>query len=285
MNKGFLSINMGGRLYVLDRPLVMGIMNVTPDSFFEGSRVQEEDAIRERVRACLQEGADIIDVGACSTRPGSEMVSEREEMARLRAGLEVLRQESSEIPVSIDTFRADVARMCVEEYGADMINDIASGEMDKGMFAMMSRLQVPYIAMHMVGTPETMQGNCQYEEGIIESMIGYFSDKVRRLQALGVKDVILDPGLGFSKTLEQNYQVLAHLDDFGIFGLPLLVGLSRKSMIYKRLGCSSSEALTGTIALNMAALERGADILRVHDVAQARETVELFCALREGSGQ
>ena len=273
MNK---TLMMRGRLYDLSRPLVMGIMNVTPDSFYAGSRQQTEAAIAARTEAIIAEGGTLIDVGAFSTRPGATEVSEAEEMSRLRFALEIVQKHCGDGVVSVDTFRPDVARMAVEEYGADMINDVseggvtgvanqplAAGDDDcPAMFRMAARLQVPYVLMSVRGTLE-------------ELMISTAS-KVQQLRSLGVKDIILDPGFGFGKTLEQNYRLLFEMDKLQELGLPILVGLSRKSMIYQRLGGTPETSLNGTTVLNTVALMKGANILRVHDVREAVEAGKLI---------
>lgn len=271
-------INVGGELMDLSVPRVMGILNVTPDSFYADSRQQSEQQIAARTEQILSEGADLIDIGAYSSRPGADDVSPEEEMARLRRGLSVVRQVAPQAVVSVDTFRADVARMCVEEYGVQIINDIAAGEMDERMFATVADLRVPYIMMHMQGTPRDMQQHPHYENLRVEVM-QYFARKVQQLRDLGVKDIILDPGFGFGKTLEHNYELLAHLEDFSTFQLPLLVGVSRKSMIYRLLGGTPADALNGTTVLHTISLLKGADILRVHDVRQAVEAVKICSML------
>ena len=269
-----LFINVNGKLMDLSQPQVMGILNVTPDSFYAGSRGVAERDIIDRLRQMTDEGASIIDIGAYSSRPDADDVSTEEEMARLRHALNLVRQHQPDAVVSVDTFRADVARMCVEEYGVAMVNDISAGEMDDEMFPTISRLGVPYIAMHMKGTPQTMQINPQYEH-FLKEIFYFFSEKVQKLRDLGVKDIIIDPGFGFGKTLEHNYQLMNHLEEFKLFGLPLLVGISRKSMIYKLLGTTPEEALNGTTVLNTIALQKGAHILRVHDVKAAVEAVKI----------
>lgn len=267
-------INVNGKLMDLSEPQVMGILNVTPDSFYAGSRQQTEADIARRARQILEEGASIIDIGAYSSRPNAEHITPEEEMRRLRTGLEIIRREHPDSVVSVDTFRADVARMCVEEYGAALINDIAAGEMDADMFPTMARLGVPYIIMHMQGTPQNMQLHPHYDN-LLKEVFYYFSEKVQRLRDLGVKDIILDPGFGFGKTLEHNYQLMNHLEEFRIFELPLLVGVSRKSMIYKLIGGTPEDALNGTTVLDTIALMKGAHILRVHDVKAAVEAVQI----------
>lgn len=277
-------LNVNGRLLDLSTPCVMGILNVTPDSFYSGSRMQTEGEIEARVRQILEEGAAIIDVGAYSSRPNADHVSAEEEMNRLRLGLEVLRRTAPDAIVSVDTFRADVARMCVEEYGVAIINDIAAGEMDADMFSTVAELNVPYIMMHMQGTPQNMQQHPHYDN-LLREVFLYFARKVQQLRDLGVKDIVLDPGFGFAfgKTLEHNYQLMAHLEEFRLFELPLLVGVSRKSMIYRLLDTTPQEALNGTTVLHTLALMKGADILRVHDVRPAVEAVKIVEAMKAAS--
>ena len=267
-------INVNGSLLDLSTPCVMGILNITPDSFYSGSRMQTEAEIAGRVTQIIAEGARIIDVGAYSSRPNAENVSAKEEMERLRSGLEILFKVQPDAIVSVDTFRADVARMCVEEYGVAIINDIAAGEMDEDMFRTVAQLNVPYIMMHMQGTPQNMQQHPHYDN-LLKDIFQYFARKVQQLRDLGVKDMILDPGFGFGKTLEHNYELLSHLEEFRIFELPLLVGVSRKSMIYRLLGTIPQEALNGTTVLDTICLLKGANILRVHDVREAVETVKI----------
>lgn len=267
-------MNVNGKLMDLSYPQVMGILNVTPDSFYAGSRQQTEKDIINRASQILEEGASIIDIGAYSSRPDAENISPEEEMRRLRNGLEIIHRQYPGSILSVDTFRADVARMCVEEYGAAIINDISAGEMDPQMFGTIARLGVPYIIMHMQGTPQNMQMNPHYDH-LLKEVFYYFSEKVQKLRDLGVKDIILDPGFGFGKTLEHNYQLMNHLEGFSLFELPLLVGVSRKSMIYKLLGGTPDDALNGTTVLHTISLLKGADILRVHDVKAAVETVKI----------
>ena len=259
------TINVRGRLFDLSEPQVMGILNVTPDSFFEASRQQTEEGIRRRAEQIVAEGGSMIDVGAYSTRPGSAEVSEEEEMSRLRMAMRVVREVAPDIPVSVDTFRSDVARMAIEELGADIINDVSGGEMDENMFPTVARLGVPYVLTHNMPT-----------ENLMPDILYYLSKRVQQLRDLGQKDIIIDPGYGFSKTLEQNYHLLFHQEELLIYDLPILVGVSRKSMIYKRLGCTPAEALNGTTALNTIALTKGTNILRVHDVKECVEIVKLL---------
>ena len=275
-------INVNGSLLDLSQPRGMGILNVTPDSFYAGSRTQTEAEIVRRVKQIVSEGAAIIDIGAYSSRPNADNVSAREEMERLRMGLKILFEIQPDAVVSVDTFRADVARMCVEEYGVAIINDIAAGEMDADMFHTVAALNVPYIMMHMQGTPQSMQQHPHYDN-LLEEVLLYFARKVQQLRDLGVKDIILDPGFGFGKTIEHNYELLSHLEDFRIFELPLLVGVSRKSMIYRLLDITPQEALNGTTVLDTICLLKGADILRVHDVKEAVETVRIVQAMRNNS--
>ena len=268
------TINVGGKLLDLGEPQVMGILNVTPDSFYGKSRKQSDEEIGARVRAILQEGGSIIDIGAYSTRSGAADVPVETEMSRLRHGLGILRREAPDAIVSVDTFRADVARMCVEEYGVQIVNDISGGELDDRMFDTVARLGVPYILMRIKGNPQNMQDNPQYDDLMCEMLV-YFGSKVQRLHEMGVKDIILDPGFGFAKTLDHNYELMNRMEDLKVLGLPLLVGVSRKSMIYRLLGTSPDEALNGTTALHAMSLLKGASILRVHDVREAVETVEI----------
>lgn len=274
------SINCRGRLLDLTVPRVMGILNVTPDSFYAGSRVQTEEEIANRARQILDQGADIIDVGAYSSRPNAEHISASEEMRRLETGLKIIRTNHPDAIISVDTFRADVAEWCVRSYEVDIINDIAAGQMDETMFPLVARLGVPYIMMHMKGTPQNMQLQPHYDN-LIQEVFLYFAERVQRLRDLGAKDLILDPGFGFGKTLEHNYALMNHLEDFSIFELPLLVGVSRKSMIYRLLNSTPQEALNGTTVLNTVALLKGANILRVHDVSVAMEAVRIIRKLQE----
>jgi len=274
--KGLLpyTINVGGKLMDLGEPQVMGILNVTPDSFYSASRKNTEQEIADRVQAILAEGGSMIDIGAYSSRPGADDVSAEEEMDRLRGGLKILRNIAPDAVVSVDTFRADVAKMCVEEFGVQIINDISGGELDSRMFDTVAALGVPYILMHMKGDPQTMQNGPHYDD-LLAEMLRYFGTKVQQLHELGVKDVILDPGFGFAKTLEHNYELMNRMQDLQVLELPMLVGISRKSMIYRLLGTSPEEALNGTSVLNTLALLKGASILRVHDVKAAIEVVQI----------
>ena len=273
-------INVKGQLMDLSQPKVMGILNVTPDSFYAESRLQTEKEIILRLQEMENEGASILDIGAYSSRPNAQHISIEEEMERLRNCLTLVNKECPNAIVSIDTFRADIAKMCVEEYGAAIINDISAGNMDKQMFATIAQLEVPYIIMHMQGTPQDMQSAPHYDN-LLKEVFYFFSEKISKLRDLGVKDIILDPGFGFGKTLEHNYQLMNHLEEFSTFELPLLVGISRKSMIYKLLGTSPEEALNGTTALNTISLLKGANILRVHDVKAAVEAVNIVEKMKQ----
>ncbi|MDE5914965.1 MAG: dihydropteroate synthase, partial [Duncaniella sp.] len=269
------SLNIRGEHRSCSRPLVMGIVNVTPDSFFDGSRTMDEDAIAERVLRQVSDGADIIDIGAYSSRPGAADVSPEEEIARLRTGMRVLRSVAPDVLVSVDTFRACVAREAIEDMGADMINDISGGDLDRDMFSTVAAMRVPYILMHMRGTPSTMQTMTDYND-VSADVIADLSRKLRELRLLGVADVIVDPGFGFGKTTEQNFEMMRNLECFGALGCPVLVGISRKSMITRTFDITPAEALAPTVALNTIALTRGAAILRVHDVKEAVYAVRLF---------
>ncbi len=269
------------RLLVIERPQVMGIVNVTPDSFFAGSRTSGADDVRRRVEQMIADGADMIDIGAYSSRPGADDVSPQEEIDRLAVGMEAIRAVSEEIPVSVDTFRADVAREAVERMGADIINDISGGALDSRMLDTVARLQVPYILMHMRSTPATMQQHTCYPDGVTAGVIDELSVPLGRLEQLGVSDVIIDPGFGFAKTLEQNYELLKDMPLLSeAFHRPLLAGLSRKSMLTRLLDITADEALCATTAANAAALIGGAAILRVHDVQAAVHTVKIISMLQ-----
>ena len=272
------SLNCSGKLLSLDAPKVMGILNATPDSFFAGSRKQTERELIERVQQILSEGGSIIDVGAYSTRPGAAVVSAEEEWQRLEQALRIVHREAPEAILSVDTFRADIARRCVETFGVSIVNDISGGDADAQMFDTVADLRVPYVLMHCQGTPQTMQQAPTYKN-VTAEVITDLSRKVRQLRQRGARDIIIDPGFGFGKTLEHNYTLLRQLEDFRIFDLPLLVGISRKSMITRPLDITADEALNGTTALNAFALMKGANILRVHDVKAATEVVKLYSLL------
>jgi len=274
------TININGTLIDLSRPQVMGIVNVTPDSFFSGSRRQSETEIVERCAQILGEGGTMIDVGAQSTSPASRFLDAKEEAERLIPVLKLIRNEFPDAILSVDTFYADVAKEAVEEYGVNIINDISGGELDERMFLVVAQLNVPYVLMHMRGTPQTMQQFTHYDN-FIQDILYYFSERKAKLNQLGVSDVIIDPGFGFSKTISQNYELMAYLKYFHIFEEPILIGISRKSMIYKLLGITPEESLNGTSALNAVSLLSGADILRVHDVREAVECVKIIEKIKE----
>lgn len=269
-----VSINVGGRLMSFDIPKVMGIVNVTPDSFYPGSRSMGKHGLAERVGRMMEEGTDIVDIGGYSSRPGAADVSPEEEYSRLASGLEVIRAVWPEAVVSVDTFRSDVARRCVEEWGVEIINDISGGDLDAEMWETVASLKVAYVLMHMRGTPQTMTGLTDYENVTAETL-SQLTFKVAALHGMGVTDVIVDPGFGFAKNVGQNYQLLSGLREFRLTGCPVLAGLSRKTMIWKPLGIAPDEAANGTTVLNTIALLNGADILRVHDVRAAVEAVRL----------
>ncbi|MBE8724104.1 dihydropteroate synthase [Flavobacterium hungaricum] len=267
-------INCKGELIDLSIPKVMGILNVTPNSFFDGGKYKNESEIISQVDKMLSEGAAFIDIGAYSSKPSAEFVSEQEEIDRIVPAIELILKHFPETLLSIDTFRAEVAKASIES-GAAIINDIAAGELDDKMFEVIAKYNVPYIMMHMRGNPQTMQSLTQYED-IVKEMLFYFSEKVKKARALGINDLILDPGFGFAKTTEQNFEVMQKMELFNVLELPVLVGISRKSMIYKTLNTTPQEALNGTTFLNTIALTKGAKILRVHDVKEAVECVALF---------
>lgn len=268
------TINVRGRLVSLDEPQVMGILNVTPDSFFATSRCRSEEEIRQRVCMMRREGATMVDIGAYSSRPGAEEVSVEEELRRLLPAVGIVREEWPDTIISVDTFRAEVARQAVEA-GADIINDISGGEMDKDMFRTVAELHVPYILMHMQGTPQDMQKAPHYDNLMCE-VFRSLGERVEELHEMGVADVIVDPGFGFGKTMAQNYEMMARLGEFRLLGCPILVGISRKSMVYRLLDTTPEESLNGTTALNTIALMNGASILRVHDVREAVEAIKIY---------
>ncbi len=271
------TLNAGGRLIDLSRPKVMGILNVTPDSFYDGKKFNDEKAILTQVEVMLKEGADFIDVGGYSTRPSAEEVSVEEELRRVLPAIGAIAKNFPAAIISIDTFRAHVAQASVEA-GAVMINDVSGGELDEKMFSTVASLGVPYVLMHMRGTPQTMTQQTDYDN-LIKEIIDYFHTKIFQLHAKGVKDIIIDPGFGFAKTVEQNFEVLSKLDQFQILNKPILVGLSRKSMIWKTLKVGAEEALNGTTTLNTIALMKSASILRVHDVREAKEAIDLYSCI------
>ncbi len=273
----FMFLNLNGRLLDLSSPVVMGIVNVTPDSFYTGSRFFTEKSILKAVEEIIQNGGSIVDVGGYSTRPSAEPVSVDEEVDRLSNALEVILKRFPDVILSVDTFRSKVARYVVENYHVAIINDIGGGTMDELMFETVADLGVAYVLMHMRGTPQTMQNLVQYENNkVVPEVFSFLQKRLAQLHLLGVKDVIVDPGFGFAKTLEQNYELLKKLSYFKELNVPILAGMSRKSMIYNLLKIQSEDALTGTIAVNMLALLGGASILRVHDVKEAVQVIQIF---------
>ncbi len=273
-----MTINCKGKLVDLSTPKVMGVLNVTPDSFYDGGKYKDETSILKQVEQMLNEDATFIDVGAYSSRPNAEHVSEEEELNRILPIVELILNEFPETLISIDTFRSKVAKQCIET-GAALINDISAGKLDENMLKTIAALQVPYIMMHMRGTPQTMQSLTEYDD-LVKDILFYFSERITAARDLGIVNVIIDPGFGFAKTLEQNFELLNKLELFKMIEKPLLVGVSRKSMIYKTLDTSAQDALNGTTVLNTIGLQKGASILRVHDVKEAMEAVKLVEALK-----
>ncbi len=273
------TINCNGKLLNFAKPLIMGVINVTSDSFFEGSKYNSEQEIIERVKQIISEGGDIIDIGAYSSRPGAENISEDEELEKLIFALEIINKNFENLIISVDTFRANIAKIVVEKHNVSILNDISAGELDCEMFKTIAGLNVPYIMMHMKGNPQNMQKNPVYDD-IIKEITLFFAKKLKKLQFLGVKDVIIDPGFGFGKTLEHNYEILKRLNELKIFELPILAGLSRKSMISKLLETTPENSLNGTTVLNTIALQNGANILRVHDVLEAKQVAVLHSAAK-----
>ena len=273
-----MTINCNGRLIDLNEPKIMGILNTTPNSFYDGGSSQSMDLILDKVEKYLSEGADILDIGGYSTKPATEEVSEQEEIDRTAPVIEAISTKYPETIISVDTFRGNVAREAVNA-GASIINDVSGWELDENMFPAITDLNVPYILMHMKGTPQTMQNEPEYNDVTLE-VNEYFAKKIAQLKAAKVKDIILDPGFGFAKTLEHNYELFSKMEALGFGEFPLLVGISRKSMIYKLVDSTPQEALNGTSVLNMVALQKGAKILRVHDIKAAKETLQIYNALQ-----
>ena len=269
------SLNLKGELIEVTRPQVMGILNVTPDSFYSDSRSFDAEAISRRIDEMVSEGVDIIDLGAYSSRPGADEVTPQQEMQRLEMGMEILCKKAVSVPISIDTFRAEVAEFAIKTLGADIINDISAALLDEDMISTVAQLKVPYIAMHMRGNPSTMSQLTHYDNVTAEVM-RELSERINRLTLAGVNDIIIDPGFGFAKTTEQNFELLRNIELLHELGYPLLVGVSRKSMIYKSLNITASEALNGTTVINTLALQAGAAILRVHDVKATHEAIKLI---------
>ena len=274
------SLNIRGILYDLSQPLVMGILNYTPDSFFDGGRYSKPAAVLERVAEMINEGVDIIDVGAVSTRPGAVQISQEEEIRRLTAVMEIIRSEYPEVIISLDTYRSGVLKIIAGRFGVDIANDVSSGSMDEEMIAVVAGLHIPYIAMHMQGTPQTMQHDPRYDD-VLNDILKFFSEKVAFLKEMGIKDIIIDPGFGFGKDLDHNYELARRLEAFNMLEMPLLTGFSRKSMVFRLLKVNPENALTGTIALNTIAVMKGADILRVHDVKEAKEVIKIAIRFRQ----
>jgi dihydropteroate synthase len=268
------SLNCKGKLLVIDKPLVMGIINVTPDSFYGGSRQKNDVSILSLAKKMIEEGADIIDIGGQSTRPGSERISAKEELERVIPAIEIILKDHSDAIISIDTYQSEVATECVNA-GAAIINDISAGNMDSNMITTVAKLQVPYICMHMKGTPEIMQQQATYEN-VTREVLDFFINKINECKHAGINDVIIDPGFGFGKTIEHNFTLLKNLHVFKMLEKPIVAGLSRKATTYKTLQTTAEEALNGTTVLNTLALQNGANILRVHDVKAAREAITLF---------
>jgi dihydropteroate synthase len=274
------SINIGGELLDLSNPCIMGVINVTPDSFYDGDTLKSEIEILERVEQMVNEGAVIIDVGSVSTRPGAEMITTLEELNRLIPAVKAIRKHFPEIPLSVDTFRSWVAVRVMDEIGPVIVNDISGGTLDTKMFETIGKIQVPYILTHIQGTPQNMQHNPVYND-VVRDVSSGLSDSVRKLNRFGVADILIDPGFGFGKTMVHNYQLLNRLDSFKVFQLPVVVGLSRKSMVWKALESNSENALNGTTVVNTMALLGGADILRVHDVKPAMEALLILQQLKD----
>jgi len=274
------SITLNGKSFNFDKPVVMGILNVTPNSFYDGGRYTKDKTILQHVEQMVEEGVNIIDVGAVSTHPGANTVSTKDEISRLLPALKAIKKRFPDVPISIDTFRSWVAVEAMDVAGECIVNDISGGNFDENMFSTVAKLGVPYILMHIVGTPQTMQDDPHYDD-IVKDISSYFSEKVRLLTRAGVKDIILDPGFGFGKSIDDNYDLMNRLDSFKVFQLPVLAGISRKSMIFKLLGITPEESLPGTESLNTMALLGGADILRVHDVKEAVHAVKIFEELKK----
>jgi dihydropteroate synthase len=271
------TLNLNGTLYDISEPQVMGILNITPDSFYDGGRNTSVNDMLKNCEKMLTDGAAIIDVGAYSSRPGAEDISIEEELSRLKSALTAIRKTFPDAILSVDTFRSEIAKFVIKEFGVSIINDISAGNLDNKMLETLALNKAAYIMMHMRGTPKTMQQNTSYSN-LIDEITKYFAQNIVKARNFGISDIIIDPGFGFSKTLEQNYNLLSHLDDFRIFELPILVGLSRKSMIFKTLNTTPDNALAGTISAQTIALLNGANILRVHDVKEAVDTVKIFKA-------
>ena len=274
MNETYRKINIRGELYDLGTPRVMGVLNITPDSFYSGSRINDETGILRRSEEMLEAGADILDIGGYSSRPGADDISEQEELERDVMALKIIRKEFPSAIVSLDTFRSKVADAGINDYGVDIINDISGGELDRAMFDTIEKHNIPYILMHMKGRPQNMHLNTEYDD-LFSEILKWFSEKKQELVLRGIRDIIIDPGFGFGKSIEHNFTLLNQLERFGVLELPIMAGLSRKSMIWRSLNISPEESLNGTTVLNTVALMKGASIIRVHDVAEARQVVQL----------
>lgn len=270
---GKRSLNCRGNLIIFEKPLIMGILNITPDSFYDGGRYNSVNKYMQHTAQMLQDGADIIDIGAASTRPETPIINTDEEIQRLLPALKNIRKEFSDIFISVDTYHSKIAEVAIDN-GADIINDISGGTFDDNMFNTIGKLKVPYVLMHIKGTPDTMQKEPVYDD-VVKEVIFYFSERINKLRSLGVNDIIIDPGFGFGKTIAHNYEILSKLDLFKVFDVPIVAGVSRKSMINKVLNCKPEDALNGTTVLNTVALLKGASILRVHDVKEAMEALKL----------
>jgi dihydropteroate synthase len=275
------TLNCKGRLLVVDKPLVMGIINITPDSFYTGSRYTEIDAVVKQAEQMLNDGADILDIGGQSTRPDSERITADEELKRVTGGIEAIHKNFPGAIISVDTYYSLVVKESVAA-GASIVNDISAGRIDEAMISTVASLQIPYVLMHMQGTPQTMHQSPQYEN-VIKEVLDFFIQKINELHKAGIHDVIIDPGFGFGKTINHNFELLRHLSVFNMLGCPILIGISRKSTIYKTLGITAHGALNGTTVLNTIGLMNGANILRVHDVKEAKETIQLVTAYRDAS--
>ena len=275
MKPNLFQLKLNNRLLDLSTPVIMGIVNVTPDSFFKGNRFVTQKAVLNGVETMIHEGASMIDVGGYSTRPTSEVITQDEEIRRLSEGLEIILKKFPDVPVSVDTFRSGVARHVVNNYGVAMINDVSGGTLDDLMFETIAELNVAYVLMHMRGTPQTMQAHTQYDD-VVSEVLHFLEKRLAQLHLLGVNDVVIDPGFGFAKTMEQNYTLLNKLEYFKLLNVPILAGMSRKSMLTRLLDIDGNEALNATTAANMLALTGGASILRVHDVKEARQTISIY---------
>lgn len=278
------SININKRILSFERPRIMGIINITPDSFFSGSRCQTRETLRQKAEEMLSEGIDIFDIGGYSSRPGADDVSPAVELERLNLGLEIIREIAPQIPISVDTFRSEVALSCINNWNVEIINDISGGTLDPEMWQMIAEKKVTYILMHMRGNPQSMSNLTDYQD-VTAEVISDLAFKVDTLHSLGVADIILDPGFGFAKNITQNFELLNNLESFKSLNLPLLVGISRKSMIWKTLNCTADESANGTTVLNTIALVKGANILRVHDVKAAAQAIKLISSLQTPSQQ